>query len=91
MVTNISICKNCFEAIHHYTLRTDFPSSERSPRPIVVTHPSRYVSIPFSTMPTYIERPYLTEELRVKLGKRHSGVGLAYAVVVIGLGGTGKT
>jgi hypothetical protein len=42
-------------------------------------------------VPTYIERPYLTEELRVKLGKRYSGVGLAYAVVVIGLGGTGKT
>jgi len=42
-------------------------------------------------VPTYTERPHLTEELGVKLGKRHGGAGLAYAVSVTGLGGTGKT
>jgi hypothetical protein len=47
--------------------------------------------VPFATVPTYTERPYLTKELGVKLGKRHGGAGLAYAVAVIGLGGTGKT
>jgi tetratricopeptide (TPR) repeat protein len=47
--------------------------------------------VPFATVPTYTERPYLTEELGVKLGKRHGGAGLAYAVAVTGLGGTGKT
>jgi hypothetical protein len=43
------------------------------------------------TMPTYTERPYLTEELGAKLGRRHSGARLAYAVGVIGLSGTSKT
>jgi hypothetical protein len=42
-------------------------------------------------VPTYTERPHLTEELGVKLGKRYGGAGLAYAAAVIGLGGTGKT
>jgi hypothetical protein len=47
--------------------------------------------VPFATVPTYTERPHLTEELGVKLGKRHGGAGLAYATAVTGLGGTGKT
>ena len=47
--------------------------------------------MPFATVPTYTERPHLTEELGVKLGKRYGGAGLAYAITVIGLGGTGKT
>ena len=42
-------------------------------------------------MPTYTERPHLTEEPGVKLSKRHGGAGLAYAAAVTGLGGTGKT
>lgn len=33
----------------------------------------------------------MTEELGMKLGKRHGGAGLPYAVSVTGLGGTGKT
>lgn len=47
--------------------------------------------MPFATVPTYTERPHLTEELGVKLAKRHGGAGLAYAVAVTGLGGTGNT
>ena len=42
-------------------------------------------------MSTYTERPYLSEDLRAKLGKRLGSTGLAYAAAIIGLGGTGKT
>ncbi|GAB7328586.1 hypothetical protein MBLNU13_g00533t2 [Cladosporium sp. NU13] len=64
---------------------------DRSPHPTTAARPSRYVSVPFATVPTYTERPHLTEELEAKLRQRHGGAGLAYAVAVIGLGGTGKT
>jgi tetratricopeptide (TPR) repeat protein len=47
--------------------------------------------VPFETVSTYTERPHLSEELGVKLRKRHGGAGLAYAAAVTGLGGTGKT
>lgn len=47
--------------------------------------------MPFATVPTYTERPHLTEELGVKLCERHGGAGLGYAAAVTGLGGTGKT
>ena len=47
--------------------------------------------MPFATVPTYTERPHLIEELGVKLGKRHGGAGLAHAIAVTGIGGTGKT
>jgi tetratricopeptide (TPR) repeat protein len=46
--------------------------------------------VPFATVPTFTERPQLWQELLEKLGKAY-GTGLAHAVAVIGLGGTGKT
>lgn len=48
------------------------------------------MSVPFATVPTYTDRPALSEELEEKLG-RTCGTGLAHAVAVVGLGGTGKT
>jgi GTPase SAR1 family protein len=41
-------------------------------------------------VPTYAERPQLSQELEGKLSKAHRGE-LAHAVAVIGLGGAGKT
>lgn len=64
----------------------DFTSQGRSPQP----RPSRCVSVPFATVSTFEERSGLTKELEEKLGKKY-GTGLAHAVAVIGLGGTGKT
>jgi tetratricopeptide (TPR) repeat protein len=46
--------------------------------------------VPFATVPTFTKRPQLWQELGEKLRKAH-GTGLAYAVAVVGLGGTGKT
>lgn len=65
-------------------------SGGRSPHP-TSTRASCCVSVPVTTVSTYIERPYLSEERKVKLEKRHGGAGLAYAAAVTGLGGTGKT
>lgn len=63
--------------------------------PGIVTHeanaPDRCVSVPFPAVSTYIERRDLQEELKQKLSKPHPGYGLAYAVAVTGLGGTGRT
>lgn len=49
------------------------------------------MSVPFTTVTTYAPRQDLSEELEQKLGKPHRGHGLAHAVAVTGLGGTGKT
>jgi tetratricopeptide (TPR) repeat protein len=46
--------------------------------------------VPFATVPTFTKRPQLWQELGEKLRKAHR-TGLAYAVAVVGLGGTGKT
>jgi GTPase SAR1 family protein len=46
--------------------------------------------VPFATVQPFTRRPHLSKELDEKLGKAH-GTGLAHAVAVIGLGGTGKT
>ena len=70
--------------------KTDPTSNGRSPHLAVAGRPSRCVSVPFATVPTFTERPQLWQELLEKLGKAH-GTGLAHAVAVIGLGGTGKT
>ena len=48
------------------------------------------MSVPVTTVPTYTERPHLSKELSEKICEKY-GTGLAHAVAVIGLGGTGKT
>jgi predicted ATP-dependent serine protease len=73
------------------TSRTDPASGERSPHPAAAARTSRCASLPFAKVPTYAERPQLSEELSKKLDKIHGGAGLKQAVAVIGLGGTGKT
>jgi tetratricopeptide (TPR) repeat protein len=74
----------------HRTPKTDSASNERSPHPTVAARPSRCVSVPFATVPTFTRRPHLSKELDEKLGKAH-GTGLGHAVAVTGLAGTGKT
>jgi hypothetical protein len=59
--------------------------------PTDATRPSRYVCVPFTTVPTYTERPQLSEELGRKLRKLHGGDRPVQGVAVVGLGGTGKT
>lgn len=56
------------------------------------TNLSRHcVSVPYSTVSTYTERPSLSEELEHKMRKAYGSSALAHAVAVVGLGGTGKT
>lgn len=85
-----SICENVSKISVHRTPRTDYASNERSPHPAIAARPSRCVSVPFATVPTFTRRPHLSKELDEKLGKAH-GTGLGHAVAVTGLGGTGKT
>jgi tetratricopeptide (TPR) repeat protein len=59
--------------------------------PTDATRPSRYVCVPFTTVPTYTERPHLSEELGHKLRRLHGGDRPVQGVAVVGLGGTGKT
>ncbi|KAI7280685.1 hypothetical protein KC345_g4599 [Hortaea werneckii] len=63
---------------------------ECSAHATVTARPSRCVSVPFATVPTFTERPHLSKELNEKIRKEY-GTGLAHATAVIGLGGTGKT
>jgi tetratricopeptide (TPR) repeat protein len=88
MVANTTTCKTALS--QPATFKTDPTSDGRSPHPTVAARPSRCVSVPFATVPTFTERPQLWQELGEKLGKAH-GTGLAHAVAVTGLGGTGKT
>jgi hypothetical protein len=46
--------------------------------------------VPLGIVPTYTDRPDLSNELDEKLARQHEG-GSPRAVAVIGLGGTGKT
>lgn len=71
--------------------KTDPTSNEPSPKPGGAARPSRCVSVPFATVPTYTERHHLSEELSTKLEKPPSEIRPTHAVVVTGLGGTGKT
>ncbi|KAM0712532.1 hypothetical protein Q7P37_011629 [Cladosporium fusiforme] len=52
---------------------------------------SRCVSVPFATVPTYTERPDLSEEISEHLKNTQGVAGLAHALAVVGLGGTGKS
>jgi len=88
MVANTATCKMALSKSAIF--KTDPTSAGRSPHPTVAVRPSRCISVPFATVPTFTERPQLWQELLEKLGKAHS-TGLAHAVAVIGLGGTGKT
>lgn len=88
MVANTTTCKTALS--QPATFKTDPTSDGRSPHPTAAGRTSRCVSVPFATVPTFTRRPHLSKELDEKLGKAH-GTGLAHAVAVIGLGGTGKT
>jgi tetratricopeptide (TPR) repeat protein len=88
MVASTTTCKVALS--QPAIFKTDPTSDGRSPHPAIAGRTSRCVSVPFATVPTFTERPQLWQELGEKLGKAH-GTGLAHAVAVIGLGGTGKT
>jgi hypothetical protein len=90
MVAKITICKNVSKLFVHCAPGIDFTSCERSPRLTSPTRSSRCVSVPFTTVPTFAERPRLWQELGGKLAKAY-GTGQAHGIAVIGLGGTGKT
>jgi tetratricopeptide (TPR) repeat protein len=49
------------------------------------------ISVPFTTVLTYTERPALSQKLEALLCEPHANSELAHAVAVTGLGGTGKT
>lgn len=87
-MANTIICKTALS--QPAVSKTDPTSNGRSPHPAVAGRAIRCVSVPFATVPTFTERPQLWQELLEKLGKAH-GTGLAHAIAVIGLGGTGKT
>jgi tetratricopeptide (TPR) repeat protein len=76
-----------FEGSH--SRETDFRSNDPAPQAAPTTA-IRCESVLLSTVSTYTDRPGLSKELKEKLTKTQ-GTGLAHAVAVTGLGGTGKT
>ncbi|KAL1590634.1 hypothetical protein WHR41_00805 [Cladosporium halotolerans] len=66
-------------------------SSGEGPSRTTNAQPGRCFSVPVSNVPSYTERPHLSRELEEKLKKSYGGNPVAHAVVVVGLGGTGKT
>ena len=74
-------------------LRTDFHSYVGYPRLAggARRRSSRHASSPFTTVSPYIDRLRLSEELHKRLSESHVGPGLAHAVAVTGVRGTGKT
>jgi hypothetical protein len=69
---------------------TDSASGERSPHTTMTACARRCDSVSFAAVPTSTERPHLSRELSEKICSKH-GTGLAHAVAVTGLSGTGKT
>jgi len=59
--------------------------------PAGAPYTGRCVSITFTTVSTYTERHPLLHELKNDFGRVHSETGLAHAVAVVDIGGTGKT
>ncbi|CAG8293183.1 unnamed protein product, partial [Penicillium salamii] len=53
--------------------------------------PTSIYSVPPKTVPSYIQRHQLWKDLEEKLKVRHEGADIPYAVVLHGLGGSGKS
>jgi hypothetical protein len=53
--------------------------------------PTCIYSVPPKTVPSYIQRDQLWKDLEEKLKVRHEGADIPYAVVLHGLGGSGKS
>jgi tetratricopeptide (TPR) repeat protein len=83
----VSLCDVFSDRSH--SRETDFRSNDPAPQAAPTTA-IRCESVLLSTVSTYADRSGLSKELEEKLTKTH-GTGLAHAVAVTGLGGTGKT